>query len=211
MNTERTRVALHAPDHITHSGLAGYLGQEEELVLVAPDEDGACDVTVLATDVVEPATLGQLRRLAARRPTGGFLLIPGRRWKADIAAAVECGVRGVLWRADVTPTTFLRALISVREGGGALPPALQGELLDQVQRTYREVLIPQGLAKAGPLTVREADILRLISEGRDLAEISEKLAYSERTVKNVLYRVMERLHVRNRAHAVSYAIRSGLI
>ncbi|MFB9391342.1 response regulator transcription factor [Streptomyces coeruleoprunus] len=224
------RVAVHAADHVTYAGLAGYLEGDGRLFLVGPhgcrtgapgiDAPGPpggahgadeTDVTVFATETVSGETLGVLRGLAAARPTGSFLVIVGTRWKADIALAVECGVRAVLWRRDTTPETFVRTLLELRDGGGSLPAALQGQLLDQVQRTYRDVLIPQGLATARQLTVREADILRLISEGCDLAEIAEKLAYSERTVKNILYRMMGRLELRNRAHAVSYAIRSGLI
>ncbi|WP_234341480.1 response regulator transcription factor [Streptomyces sp. NRRL S-1813] len=56
---------------------------------------------------------------------------------------------------------------------------------------------------------READVLRLIAEGLDTRQISEKLAYSERTVKNALHALMTRLHLRNRAHAVAYALREG--
>ncbi|MFE9775826.1 response regulator transcription factor [Streptomyces sp. NPDC005931] len=208
------RVALHACDHITYTGLAGYLEEDSRLSPAGTpegDEQIRADVTVLAAETVTAETLRVLRGLAAQGTTGPFLLIVGSRWKADIALAVECGVRAVLWRRDTTREAFTRTLLDLREGAGALPPDLQGRLLDQVQRTYRDVLIPQELATERQLTMREADILRLISEGCDLAEIAEKLAYSERTVKNILYRMMGRLEVRNRAHAVSYAIRSGLI
>ncbi|MGK5641710.1 response regulator transcription factor [Streptomyces sp. URMC 126] len=228
------RVALHAADHLTYTGLASYLEIDDRVTVAAPDDAPAdvsrpetdhrhapagtvrprpddADVTVFAADTVSGETLGVLRGLAAERRTGPFLVIAGTRWKADVALAVECGVRAVLWRRDTTPETLVRTLLQLRDGGGCLPADLQGQLLDQVQRAYRDVLIPQGLASARRLTAREADILRLIAEGRELAEIADRLAYSERTVKNILYRMMERLEVRNRAHAVSYAIRSGLI
>ncbi|WP_254792905.1 response regulator transcription factor [Streptomyces sp. CC77] len=207
--TAPVRVAVHAADPLTHAGLAGYVEGDRRLLLV--DRTEQADTTVLVADTVGGETLGALHRLAATRATGPFLVVVGTRWTADIALAAECGVRAVLWRRDTTPDTFTRALVDLSEGGGSLPPDLQGRLLDQIERTYRDVLIPQGLAHGRRLTVREADILRLISEGCDLAEIAEKLAYSERTVKNILYRVMGRLELRNRAHAVSYAIRSGLI
>jgi DNA-binding NarL/FixJ family response regulator len=58
---------------------------------------------------------------------------------------------------------------------------------------------------------RELDVLRLLSEGWDTAEIAEKLAYSERTVKNVIHDITTRLQLRNRSHAVAYAVRQGLI
>ena len=61
------------------------------------------------------------------------------------------------------------------------------------------------------LTDREVDVLRLLSEGWDTAEIASKLAYSERTVKNVIHDITARLQLRNRSHAVAYAVRQGLI
>jgi DNA-binding NarL/FixJ family response regulator len=54
-------------------------------------------------------------------------------------------------------------------------------------------------------------VLRLVADGLDTHQIAEKLAYSERTIKNVLYGVMSRLQLRNRAHAVAYALREGYI
>ena len=61
------------------------------------------------------------------------------------------------------------------------------------------------------VTEREAEVLRLLAEGYDTAEVGRKLFYSERTVKNIIHDVTSRLELRNRAHAVAYAIREGLI
>src|SRR5829696_6509434 len=54
---------------------------------------------------------------------------------------------------------------------------------------------------------REVEVLRLVADGLDTAEIAAKLAYSQRTVKNVLHDVTNRLQLRNRSHAVAYALR----
>jgi DNA-binding CsgD family transcriptional regulator len=72
------------------------------------------------------------------------------------------------------------------------------------------VLQPHGLSTAG-LTPREIDVLRLMADGLDTAEIASQLCYSERTVKNVIYGVTNRLKLRNRSHAVAYALRAGEI
>ena len=61
------------------------------------------------------------------------------------------------------------------------------------------------------LTEREVDMLRLFSEGWTTAEVAKKLSYSERTVKSVVQNVLVRFQLRNRTHAVAFAIRSGLI
>lgn len=58
---------------------------------------------------------------------------------------------------------------------------------------------------------REAEVLRLAAEGLGNAEIARKLSYSDRTIKVALKRFTDRFNLRNRAHAVAYALRNGLI
>jgi len=87
---------------------------------------------------------------------------------------------------------------------------LLGKLLTHVGSLQRSAVDPRGMSLS-TLTTREADMLRMVSEGLDTAEIARKTAYSERTVKNVLHEVITRLQLRNRAHAVGYALRNGLI
>jgi DNA-binding NarL/FixJ family response regulator len=91
-----------------------------------------------------------------------------------------------------------------------VPPDLLGRLLDQVGTLQRGVLGPRGLTFNG-LATREIEVLRLVADGCDTSEIADRLAYSERTVKNVLHDVTTRLQLRNRSHAVAYALRQGLI
>jgi DNA-binding NarL/FixJ family response regulator len=66
------------------------------------------------------------------------------------------------------------------------------------------------LAVAG-LTARERDVLALVAEGYSTREVATRLAYSERTIKNIVQDVTERLSLRNRTQAVAYAVRNGWI
>jgi len=66
-------------------------------------------------------------------------------------------------------------------------------------------------APARELTERERDVLRLMAEGYCTREVATRLAYSERTIKNVLQEVTTRLQLRNRTQAVAYAVRNGWI
>jgi len=54
-------------------------------------------------------------------------------------------------------------------------------------------------------------VLRLMADGMDTGEIARNLSYSERTVKNIIYAITTRLSLRNRSHAVAYAMRAGVI
>lgn len=75
-------------------------------------------------------------------------------------------------------------------------------------RIQSQVLAPRGLHVNG-LSEREVEVLRLVAEGNDTNEIARTLCYSERTVKNVIHDVTSRLHLRNRPHAVAFALRQG--
>ena len=66
-------------------------------------------------------------------------------------------------------------------------------------------------APAHRLSSRDIDVLRLLSEGCDTADIAQRLAYSEPTIKNVIQRLFDQLKVRNRPHAVAVAMRAGII
>jgi DNA-binding NarL/FixJ family response regulator len=206
---DTTRVVVHAPDAVTRAGLVSSLENDRRVVEVSADESHGADVLVVAMDTVDAQALDLLPTLCDR-PEAHFVLVVGRQWLANVSTAVDRGVRAVLWHDSFTPQAFVRTLLTVASGGGSFPPTLQGILLEQVQWTHKEVLAPRGLNASG-VTSREVDVLRLVAEGQELSEIAQKLSYSERTVKYVLYGLMKRMQLRNRAHAVSYAIRSGII
>jgi DNA-binding NarL/FixJ family response regulator len=207
MLTDVVQVAVHAPDAIVRIGLISCLQHDRRLSEISSSQDA--DVTVVAVDSVDVSVLDMLGGLC-NRPDARFVVVAGRSWCAEVSAAVERGVRAVLWRDSVTPAALARTLMTVAQGGGSFPPTLQGTLMEQVRQTHREVLTPRGLTASG-ISHREVDVLRLVAEGQELSEIAQKLSYSERTVKYTLYSLMKRLQLRNRAHAVSYAIRCGLI
>lgn len=54
-------------------------------------------------------------------------------------------------------------------------------------------------------------MLRLVAEGHETSEIAGRLSYSVRTVTTVMHNVTQRFRLRNRAHAVAYALRAGLL
>ncbi|MEV0253780.1 response regulator transcription factor [Streptomyces sp. NPDC050732] len=197
------RVYLQAPDAITEAGLRRFMESEERLSLVEWDGNTRVDVNVVALDTVDDRALRKLGALPCS--DAPFLLVVEEKWRADVPAAVQRGVRAVLDRADCSAETLVRTLLTLGRGGGALPPTLQGELLDRIRRA------DHGDPVAPELDERETDILRLLSEGWCLPEISEKVCYSERTVKNILYALMGRLGCRSRTQAVAWAIRAGLI
>ncbi|MFB7275241.1 response regulator transcription factor [Streptomyces sp. NPDC056244] len=207
--TDTVRVAIHSPDAIVRAGLVSCLQNDRRTREVPPGKVQETDVIVVAVDVADASSLDLLGSLSDK-PDARFAMVVGKQWQADVSTAVDRGVRAVLWHDSFSPATFIQTLLTIADGGGSLPPTLQGTLMEQVRWTQREVLAPRGLTASG-VSPREVDVLRLVAEGKELYEIATKLSYSERTVKYILYGLMKRMRLRNRAHAVSYAIRAGLI
>lgn len=203
---ERISVCVHASDPVSYAGVASQLRPRPEVLVLGPEEDVRAAVVV--ADSVDEETLRMLRRL--QHAGCPVVLVVAGIDDSGLAAAVEAGVAGLVRRNDATPERLAHAVCAAARGEGTVPPDLLGRLLAQVGRIQRQVLSPRGLVLNG-LSQREIDILRFVAEGMDTVEIAAKLAYSERTVKNVLHDITSRLHLRNRAHAVAYALKQGLI
>ncbi|MQA15112.1 MAG: DNA-binding response regulator [Pseudonocardiaceae bacterium] len=203
------RVAVHvcALDPISEIGVATTLRPRPEVLLV--DEPASAAVTVVVADTVCEQTQELMRRVQGKG-CRRIVLVASSVDDAALLAAVEIGVCALIRRADASAEQLAHVATRAASGDGTLPPDMLGRLLDQVGRLQRHVLGPRGLSVTG-LSSREARVLGLVADGMDTREIAHTLAYSERTVKNVLHDVTNRFQLRNRSHAVAYALREGLI
>lgn len=201
-------MSVYADDPISQVGIAAGLRSRADL-RVLDDGEGTATVSVVVADEVDQDTtrlVKSLQRNGCRR----VVLVLSRVDDAGSLAAVAAGACGLLRRGDAHPERLAAAVAAAAAGDGTMPPDLLGRLLEQVSRLHSQVLAPRGLTFSG-LSEREIEVLRLVADGRDTSEIAHTLCYSERTVKNVIHDVTSRLRLRNRSHAVAYAMRQGLI
>ena len=198
---------VHGRDPISQAGVISQLRMRPEIRVV--DSIDQCVVAVVIADQVDESTTRELRSLRKDNHPR-LMLVATSVDDAALVAAAEAGVAGLLRRCDVNADSLVRTITRVASGEGEVPPDLLGRLLEQVGRLQRQVLAPRGLTFAG-LTPRETQVLRLVADGHDTSEIALAMCYSERTVKNVLHDLTTRLQLRNRTHAVAYAVREGLI
>ena len=198
---------VHGRDPISQAGVISQLRMRPEIRIVDSADQAA--VAVIIADQVDETTTRELRTMRKDgRPR--LMLVATTVDDAALVAAAEAGVGGLLRRSDASADLLIRTIVRVASGEGEVPPYLLGRLLEQVGRLQRQVLAPRGLTFTG-LTPRETQVLRLVADGHDTSEIALQLCYSERTVKNVLHDLTTRLQLRNRSHAVAYAVREGLI
>ncbi|WP_327352110.1 helix-turn-helix transcriptional regulator [Streptomyces sp. NBC_01304] len=198
---------LDEPNVIFRRGLADCLTRagfvivgESARLLPAPDL-GAAALLVTGAD---PECLPGLAALLEGRPLPLLGLLDAARpeW---VRPALECGFAGLLVRAETTPEGLVAAVDAIAAGTGALPPALLAGLLADLGGAGRL------RAVTGLLARRELDVLRLLADGSSTREIAGALAYSERTVKNIVHDTLTKLNCRTRAHAVATVVRQGAL
>ena len=200
---------VYADDPILAAGVSTQLRMRPEIRVVEAADLDRADVAVIVADSLD-ADVCRVLKAVQRGGVPRTILVARVIDDATLAAAAEAGVAGLVRRSDATPDSLVRAITRVAAGEGEVPADLLGRLLGQVGRLQRQVLAPRGLAFSG-LSDREARVLRLVADGHDTAEIATELSYSQRTVKNILHDLTTRLQLKNRSHAVAYAVREGLI
>jgi DNA-binding NarL/FixJ family response regulator len=205
----RVSIYVDAFDPILQAGVVSHLRPRPEVKILTETEREAADVAVVVVDRVDERTMRMLKCYQRTSETR-LVLVAGEFADGDVVAAAEAGVVGLLRRHEASADRLVGAITRASCDEGTVPADLLGQLLGQVGALQRGVLAPRGLAFNG-LATREIEVLRLVADGCDTGEIAGRLAYSERTVKNVLHDVTTRLQLRNRSHAVAFAMRHGLI
>ncbi|MFJ9895884.1 LuxR C-terminal-related transcriptional regulator [Streptomyces sp. NPDC091280] len=209
--TKSVGVAVYSLDPLERAALADFLTLDARLHEVPWTRAREADAVVMAMDTADDSVLGLLPAVC-HRPDACFLLLV-RAWDADVSVAHQRGVRAVLRRGRCTARDLAAAVHTAVERDSGLLPVFQSGLPGPEPQTSAAESpgVSARSRTASKMSPRELAVLGLIAEGRQISEIATELSYSERTVKYVLYGAMKRLGVRSRPHAVSYAIRAGLI
>lgn len=209
---DQLRVALVASDPVTRDGAAAYLHSCPNVQLVPPAQMPSAEVGLVLATRVTRQTIVSIQNFAQRRSDLSLpvVLVADSITEPALANAIGQGLVSFLPRAQTTLDQVVRVALVIRTGRADLPPELVRHLIDQVREFQRQSPGSEGSIGLR-LTEREIEVLRLLAEGMETAEVATRLNYSERTIKSVLHTLSARLNLRNRVHAVAYAIRAGEI
>jgi DNA-binding NarL/FixJ family response regulator len=196
-------VSVLADDPLVGEGAMARLSASGVIRVAGPEESRPADVLLVLAGAVTEGTLAGLRKaVAGRARAPRIVLVAGDISEMQLVRAVEYGVTSLLLRPDISYEKIIEAISRCRHET-VLPGAAMRTLIDHLRRS-------RATSSCG-FSPREIEILRLLADGVGTAEIASKMRYSERTIKNILNGVMKRLNLRNRAHAVSYAMRAGVL
>ena len=174
--TERIPVFVYARDPVSQAGVSAQLRPRPEVVVVGEGELDTAQVAIVVADEVDGDTVRVIRALQ-RNGVPRVVVVAAHLDDAGLVAAVEAGTSALVRRAEASGERLAAVVTSAASGDGSVPPDLLGRLLEHLGRLQRQVLAPRGLSFTG-LSERETEILRLVAEGYDTAEIAERMAYS---------------------------------
>jgi DNA-binding NarL/FixJ family response regulator len=218
-----TRILVADDDALLRSGLAVILGTAADLEVVAEARDGieavrlclqhAPDVVLM--DVRMPGIDGieATRRLVAARPDTRILILTTFQDDDYVYDALGAGASGFLLKRT-SPERLLDAVRTVAAGEALLDPSITRRLIARFLRAGASrpseppVELRRQLLR---LTERERQVLLLVAQGRSNAEIADLLVIAESTAKTHVKRVLAKIGAHDRAQAVVFAYRSGLI
>jgi DNA-binding NarL/FixJ family response regulator len=205
-------VAILSNEPITGDGARAYLRSQPELRVLDPEELALADVLLVVVDDLSEDVLALMEQAAQQAPGHRLrmVVVTNTIREHQLLRAVGCGLISVIPRNEASYEAIVRVLLDSQRGQAVLPSIAIGWLIEHTRLIQQDVLAPMGLTAAG-LQPREVDVLRLLAEGLSTNEIATKLNYSERTIKTIIHSMMTRLGLRNRPHAVAYAMRVGAL
>lgn len=210
MNGQKTRVMLVDDHAVVRSGLSAFLSVNPDLELVGEAENGEQAVVragilkpdVILMDLMMPVMDGVAATRAIKKQNPAIQIIALTSFQEDelVQNALKAGAVGYLMK-NVTARELAAAIRAAKEGKITLSPEAAQALVRATQQAQ----------ETETLTEREREVLRLMVDGLNNAEIAERLVVSLSTVKYHISNILMKLGVDNRVAAVTTAIQKRLV
>ncbi|MGQ9682568.1 MAG: LuxR C-terminal-related transcriptional regulator [Anaerolineae bacterium] len=152
--------------------------------------------------------LAATRLVKAELPQIKIVMLTTSAEDEDLFEAIRSGASGYLLKS-LNADALIQLLAGLERGEAPLSPGLAARVLAELAR---QAPAPRPAAQAEPLGLnpRQVQVLRLVAQGMPYKQVGDTLGLSERTVKYHMGEIVQRLHLRNRAEVVAWALRSGL-
>ncbi|MEU9284664.1 response regulator transcription factor [Streptomyces sp. NPDC048275] len=216
------RVLLADDEDLMRAGLRMMLGTQPDTTVVGEATDGreavrlagATAPDVVLMDIRMPLLDGvsATRAIVDASVNGMPKVLVLTTFELDeyVFAAVRAGAGGFLLKRSA-PETLIEGIRTLAAGEALLGPSVTRRLLAEFARTTPAAPPPEVTRRLSRLTDREREVLLLLGRGLSNAEIAARLHVGEATVKTHVGRVLDKLSLRDRVHAVVFAFDHGLV
>ncbi len=207
-------LVLITDDHaVVREGLRGLIESESGMQVVGEAENGvmavqmaeALNPDIILMDLIMPKKTGieAIIDIKERDPQANILVLTSFSDDDNVFQAIKAGARGYLLK-DSSPEELILGIRQVSQGETILHPQIAQKVIHELQQ-------PPDLPRMDePLTTREVEVLKLIAKGVSNQEIADELVITERTARNHVSNILDKLHLANRTQAALYALREGL-
>ncbi|MBC6471197.1 response regulator [Actinomadura alba] len=212
------RVVVVDDQALVRVGVRTLIGSEPDIELVGEGTDGRTGVSAVRTavpDVVlmdirmpEMDGLAALREITADPALSGVRVVMLTTFGLDeyVFEALRSGASGFVLK-DAEPEELLRAVRVVAEGGSLLSPSVTRSVIARFARPGPATVAHPGIER---LTDREREVVGWVATGMSNDEIAAQLVVSSETIRTHVSRAMLKMHARDRAQLVVFALQSGL-
>jgi DNA-binding NarL/FixJ family response regulator len=212
-----TTVLIADDDHLMRAGLVELLGADKDIEIVgqaATGQEAVAAASRLGPDVVlmdvqmpELDGVAATRDLLAQAPDTRVVILTTFERDDYIFDAIHAGASGFLLKRS-RPEDLIAAVHAVAAGDSLLSPSVTRRVLDRM--AAQPPAAPVDASALDRLTPRERQVLLLIARGMSNREIAAELYVEESTIRTHVKRVLMKLDLRDRIHAVIYTYETGL-
>ena len=168
----------------------------------------APDVVVMDLNMPGMSGVEATRQITALAPLTRVIVLTISDQDDDVLNAIVAGACGYLLK-DASIQDLIEGVAAAAVGDSLISPHIAAKVLQRVRATAAD---SEGAATIrSELSDREIEVLKLIANGKDNAEIACDLVISPKTVKNHISNILMKLQIDNRIQAAVYAVRSGIV
>jgi DNA-binding NarL/FixJ family response regulator len=214
---ESLRVVLVDDHDLFRTGLRNLL-EEQGVQVVGEAAAGAealkltrelaPDVIVMDLNMPGMSGVEATRHITAVAPLTRVLVLTISDQDGDVMDAILAGACGYLLK-DASIHELMRGIQAAALGESLISPHIASKVLQRVRATSTSPAIAETIRSE--LSDREIQVLKLIANGKDNAQIAGELHISPKTVKNHISNILMKLQIHNRIQAAVYAVRSGIV
>src|SRR3954469_11167844 len=168
----------------------------------------APDVIVMDLNMPGMSGVEATRQITAIAPLARVLVLTISDQDGDVMDAILAGACGYLLK-DASIQELMRGIQSAALGESLISPHIASKVLQRVRASTTSPSIAETIRSE--LSDREIEVLKLIANGKDNAQIAGELHISPKTVKNHISNILMKLQIGNRIQAAVYAVRSGIV